>query len=104
MSGFWGQLEKEDNAIENTVNSDDLTEYEELTQEQDKHVLKANDELSLNDLNTNRDHLKHSDRGLVAIHEPWLKLEKKDKLVERKIHDSPDLQMLQLNDHIRPGH
>lgn len=97
MSTFWSKLEKEDYGIEHSVDTEDLNEYERLTKEQNTQVEKAAEQVKDNRLSTERDPpLKHADDKLVAIHEPWLRREERDKEAEKKIHDSPDLQMLQL--------
>merc|ERR1719476_932520 len=102
MSSFWSTLEQEDAEIEKSVDQDHLKDYERLTQEQDGQVDKATSQLQQTTLNTDRDPpLKHNDHAFLAkpIHDHWEKLEKADKAFERRVHDSPDLQMLQLNDH-----
>lgn len=102
MSSFWKQLEKEDYNIEQTVSSDDLVKYAELTQAQDTRVSEASDALSDSKLNMNMEHHAsslHSTDTRLAIHEPWLRREARDKALERQVHDSPDLQMLQLQHH-----
>jgi hypothetical protein len=97
MSTFWSKLEKEDYGIEHSVDTEDLNEYIRLTKEQDTQVATAAEQVKDNRLSTDRDPpLKHADDKLVAIHEPWLRREERDKEAEKKIHDSPDLQMLQL--------
>jgi len=102
MSSFWKQLEKEDYNIEQTVSSDDLVKYAELTQAQDTRVSEASDALSDSKLNMNMEHHAsslHNTDTRLAIHEPWLRREARDKALERQVHDSPDLQMLQLQHH-----
>jgi len=96
MSGFWSNLEREDYNIEQTVQSDDLVKYAQLTQAQDTKVSKASDELETSKLNMDRTSLKHDHNWRLAIHEPWLRREVRDKALERQVHESPDLQMLQL--------
>lgn len=99
MSGFWNTLEQEDSDIEKSVTSENLGEYERLTQVQDALVGTAAKQLQDNKLHTERSPvLKHTDDAFLSktIHDKWEDLEKKDKVVEKKIHDSPDLQMLQL--------
>jgi len=99
MSSFWGSLEKEDGDIEKSLRGDSLDQYEQLRKVQDAEVMKAANQLQQEQLNTvNVPPLKHHDNAFLAktIHDPWESFEKKDKLIEKKIHDSPDLQMLQL--------
>jgi hypothetical protein len=99
MSGFWNTLEQEDSDIEKSVTSENLGEFERLTHVQDALVGTAAKQLQDNKLHTERSPvLKHSDDAFLSktIHDKWEDLEKKDKVLEKKIHDSPDLQMLQL--------
>jgi len=104
MSRFWSNLETEDGEIEKSVTSENLGEYQRLTQDQDEKVEKADNQLQESKLHTDREHpLKHNDNSFLSktIHEPWLALENKDKVMEQRIHASPDLQMLQLKDSFR---
>jgi len=96
MSGFWTNLEKQDYNIEQTVQSDDLVKYQELTEAQDTQVSKASDQVGDSKLTMEHSPVKHDKDWRLLIHEPWLHREVKDKLVERQVHDNPDLQMLQL--------
>jgi hypothetical protein len=97
MSSFWSQLESEDSDIEHSVDNENLAEYARLTSVQEERVTSAAKALQDNKLNTDQvPPLKHNDVAQLAIHEPWLTRETKDKIVEKKIHESPDLQMLQL--------
>jgi hypothetical protein len=96
MSSFWRTLEKEDYGIEHSVDSENLGEYERLTQAQNSQVSKAAEQMKNNKLIPERTGLKHNDDARLAIHEPWLRRETRDVAMERKIHDSPELQMLQL--------
>lgn len=100
MSGFWSNLEKQDDVIAETVHSDDLVKYAELTSEQDNLVSKLADDLDMTSKPSAQDHTLVKEDLRLPIHEPWLRREERDKSVERKIHDSPDLQMLQLS-HVR---
>jgi hypothetical protein len=104
MSRFWSNLEAEDGEIEKSVANSNLGEYERLTHDQDEKVDKADNQLQESKLHTDRDPLlKHNDNSFLArtIHEPWLVLEQKDKVLEQKIHAAPELQMLQLKDSLR---
>jgi hypothetical protein len=104
MSRFWSNLETEDAEIEKSVASQNLGEYERLTQDQEEKVTKADNQLQESKLHTDREEpLKHNDHSFLAktIHEPWATLEEKDKVVEQRIHASPDLQMLQLRDSLQ---
>lgn len=103
MSGFWRGLEKEDNNIQDTVGSDDLVKYAELTHAQDVRVAQANDMLSDAKLTTNQKIRENRD-ARIAIHEPWLAREKQDKSIDRSIHDDPYLQMLQVGHRHRHLH
>lgn len=95
IHGFWGALEKEDETIQQTVQSDDLVKMAELEQDEDSQVSKASAQL---------DNQKRASGGTnprqtvnrLAIHEPWLTRENKDRAVEQRLHDDPDLQMFQL--------
>jgi len=105
MASFWSNLEKSDADIEKSVTSGTLGEYEALTAEQEAVVSKAASSMQQNQLHTNRERpLKHNDNAFLfkTIHDPWESLEKKDAAIERKIHDSPDLQMLQLQHSWKP--
>jgi len=100
MSSFWGTLESQDRAIEKSVSSEKLGEYERLTSVQNELVSKAAKQIQQNALHTERkDPLHHNDNAFLSktIHDTWEGLEKKDKATEKRIHDSPDLQMLQLD-------
>jgi hypothetical protein len=99
MSGFWGRLEKEDYGIEHSVDTEDLGEYERLTQAQNSQVESAAKQVENNHLIPERAALKHNDDQRLPIHEPWLRKENRDIDLEKKIHDSPELQMIQLQHH-----
>jgi len=99
LSSFWGKLEKEDYNIEQTVHSDDLIKYAELTQAQDVRVSEASDQVDSSKLNMQHSPLKHNSDVRLAIHEPWWHREQADNAWERQVHDSPDLQMMQLRHH-----
>jgi len=96
MSGFWGQLEKEDYDIEDIVKNDDMVKYQQVTQAQDLRVSQAADKLDVLKLHVNQMESQHNSDARIAIHEPWLARETRDKAVENAIHDEPNLQMLQL--------
>jgi len=96
MSGFWGQLEKEDYDIEDIVKNDDMVKYQQVTQAQDLRVSQAADKLDVLKLHNNQVESQHNSDARIAIHEPWLARETRDKAVENAIHDEPNLQMLQL--------
>lgn len=94
MSGFWDKLEKQDDVIAESVHSDDLVKYAELTHAQDNVVAQESQELAGKP--TLRGHASNTDDVRLAIHEPWLRREQRDQAIEQKVHASPDLQMLQL--------
>lgn len=96
MSGFWGQLEKEDYDIEDIVKQDDMIKYQQVTQAQDLRVSEAADKLDVIKLQSNQMESQHNSDARIAIHEPWLAREARDKAREQAIHDEPNLQMLQL--------
>lgn len=96
MSNFWGKLEKEDYSIEHSVDTEDLGEYERLTSNQNEETARAVEQVENNKLAPERTTLKHTDDKNLAIHEPWLRRELRDVKAEKKIHDAPELQMLQL--------
>jgi len=102
-SSFWGRLEKEDYGIEKSVDKDDMSEFQRLTDEQNDRLSKVALQVNNNKLpmNGHKIALKHNDDARMAVHEIWLKKERKDIAVEHKVHDSPDLQMLQLQHHHR---
>jgi len=100
MSAFWGTLETQDADIVKSVGAESGSEYDRLTKEQDDLVKKAAKQITKNDLHTDRDLvLKHNDPAFLSktLQDTWASLETKDKAAERRIHDSPDLQMLQLD-------
>jgi hypothetical protein len=100
MSAFWGTLETQDTDIVKSVSFESGSEYDRLTKEQDDLVRKAAKQLTKNDLHTDREPiLKHNDPAFLSktLHDTWESLETKDKALEKRIHDSPDLQMLQLD-------
>jgi len=97
ISKFWSNLEEQDYDIEQMVNNDDLVKYAKLAQEQDKRVSQASSELEDSQLHMEHGVPRHSgDGGMVAIHEPWLRRQLRDEAIEHQVHDSPDLQMLQI--------
>jgi len=99
MSSFWGQLEHQDADIEKSVSNEHLDEYRRLMKVQEDIVDKAATQLKDNKLHTDRkDPLNHNDQAFLSktIHDTWEGLEKNDQALERKIHDNPDLQKLQL--------
>jgi hypothetical protein len=97
ISKFWSNLEEQDYDIEQMVHDDDLVEYAKLAQEQDKRVSQASSELEDSQLHMEHGVPRHSDDGgMVAIHEPWLRRQLRDEAIEHQVHDSPDLQMLQI--------
>jgi len=97
MSSFWGSLEKEDSGIEHSVDVDDMGEYERLIASQTKQVTEAAANVKSTPKIAGSDHeLKRDDDSRLAIHEPWARKEKRDIALEKKVHDAPELQMLQL--------
>jgi len=99
MSSFWGQLESQDGDIEMSVSNENLGEYQRLTKLQDEAVDTAATQLRANGLHTERSPTLHgNDNAFLSktIHDKWQELQNRDEAAERKIHDSPDLQMLQL--------
>lgn len=95
MSGFWSKLEDEDYNIEQQVRSDDLDQAAKLTDVQDSEVSHASAELG-RQAHVEHATLRQNSDGRLSIHEPWKARQESDEVIERKIHDSPDLQMLQL--------
>lgn len=95
IHGFWGALEKEDETIQQTVQSDDLVKMAQLEQDEDSQVSRASAQLDNSKGASVATKSRKADNRL-AIHEPWLTRETKDKAVEQRVHDDPDLQMLQL--------
>lgn len=105
MSSFWGSLEQLDSDLQKAESTENLGEYQRLTGVQNWLVTKASNQLKETGLHMERDEtLKHNDQAFLSktIHDPWESLEKKDKAVETQIHDSPDLQMLQLKHSSHP--
>jgi hypothetical protein len=104
MSGFWSQLEHQDAELEKSVSSENLGEYRRLMDVQEHMVGKAASQMKDNHLHTERTPALHgNDNAFLSktIHDTWEVLAEKDQAIERKIHDSPDLQMIQLKRHYR---
>jgi len=104
MSSFWGSLESLDGDLKKSIETENIGEYQRLTSVQDWLVSKASKQLSDNKLHTERKEPLHgNDQAFLSktIHDTWEEKENKDKATEQQIHDSPDLQMLQLKHHSR---
>ena len=81
MSGFWRKLEKQDWTIERTVHEDDVIKANELSSAEDEVVSKASHELNGHQMHIGDAPLQHHTDKRLAIHEPWLRKEKRDKLI-----------------------
>jgi len=100
MSSFWSHLEEQDDDIVMSVTKENAGEYERLTQDQNQMMSKAASQLKETKLHMDRNVMLHgNDNAFLSktIHDKWEDLEQKDTLNEKRIHDSPDLQMLQLD-------
>jgi len=108
VSGFWGALEKEDADIVSSLeDSHDLARYQQLTRMQDAQVKTAVAQIErVVPPVAGPPPLRHHDEsfGVTGIHDPWSELEAKDILRETKVHQDPNLQMLQEAVRLRRQH
>lgn len=96
-SSFWSTLEGQDQEIETSLKKDSLQKYQQLSRIQDeqvKHAVSVSDRESLK-MSMQQRKGKTEESESQMIHEDWSEAEKEDRMEEKQIHDSPDLQMIQ---------
>lgn len=107
MSSVWTSLETEDEGIEESLKgTQDLGEYQRLSQMQDLSMQKLSKQLEHADgmAEAPRLFLRHTDRLNQEIHDPWTSLERKDREIEDRVRRNPELKMLQMGRRLVRSH